>query len=168
MHEQETDVKPWYRQYWPWYLISIPLLSVIATGIMMAYAINHQDALVVDNYYKQGLAINRTLARQRAAAKLGLEARAQYDAALGMLSIRLHGRRVVTPPKLTLLFAHATLAHRDYQVKLSRQGDGVYRAHLPHLRSGNWDLMLEPEDESWRLDAHLSLPAQRWTLTPEL
>ena len=67
-----------------------------------------------------------------------------------------------------MLFVHATLANRDYTVKLVRQSEHVYRAQLKTLRSGNYDLMLEPEDRVWRLDAHLNLPAQSWELKPEL
>ena len=39
---------PWYRQFWPWVLISIPLLTVIASGITLWLAISNPDYLVVD------------------------------------------------------------------------------------------------------------------------
>ena len=43
-----TDTKPWYRQFWPWLLISIPLLTVIAGIITLMIALKHPDQLVVD------------------------------------------------------------------------------------------------------------------------
>ena len=113
-------------------------------------------------------AINRTLDRQRTAQKMGLQAQAHYDAADGVLSIRLRARHDVTAPALKLKFMHATLANRDYVVTLLRQGTDVYRAKLKTLKPGNWDLMLEPVDKVWRLDAHLSLPVKSWKLMPEL
>jgi len=41
---------------------------VVVAGVVTAWlAVVHEDALVADDYYKQGLAINRTLAKQETA-----------------------------------------------------------------------------------------------------
>jgi len=168
MSDEQTDVLPWYRQFWPWYIIGLLFLGVFGSGILVFSAIDHQDPIVVDDYYKEGLAINRTLDRQRAAVALGLQAQADYDTAKGVLSVRLSAKQDITAPALKLFFMHATLADRDYSVTLIRQGTDIYRAQLKTLKPGNYDLKLEPEDEVWRLDAHLTFPAQRWKLKPEL
>ena len=45
---------PWYRQFWPWVLIAIPLLTVIASGVTLWLAISNPDYLVVeDQEYQQ-------------------------------------------------------------------------------------------------------------------
>ena len=53
-HSDGMDTKPWYRQFWPWILISIPLLTVIACIITLLIALKHPDQLVVepDQYNK--------------------------------------------------------------------------------------------------------------------
>ena len=168
MSETQTNVLPWYRHFWPWYLIALLLLGVLGTGDLIVEALRHQDPVVVDNYYKEGLAINRTLDQQRAATAMGLQARAHYDGQGGMLTVRLTAKQNVSATTLKLLFVHATLANRDYTVQLVRQSEDVYRAPLKALKPGNYDVMLEPEDETWRLDAHLTFPAQSWALKPEL
>ena len=38
---------PWYRQFWPWVLIAIPLAAVIMGGITLWLAISNPDYLVV-------------------------------------------------------------------------------------------------------------------------
>ena len=167
MLDEEEKVLPWYRHRWPWYIIGLLSLGVFGTGILVISAIDNQDPVVVDDYYKEGLAINRTLDRQRAAQAMDLIAHAQYDAADGILSVRLTGKQAITVPLLNLSFIHATLAHRDYKVVLVRQSSDVYRAQLKTLRPGNWDMKLEPQDQAWRLSAHLSLPATSWQLKPE-
>ena len=63
-----TAPTPWYREPWPWILMAGPVAAVVAGAITLWIAVTHQDALVADDYYKQGLAINRTLDRQTAAA----------------------------------------------------------------------------------------------------
>lgn len=168
LESEAKDIGPWYRQRWPWYIIGMLLFGVVFALILVEEAVQHQDPLVVDDYYKAGLAINRVLDKQRTALDMGLQAHASYDATARTLTVRLTARQNVTAKALTLLFVHATLANRDYRVTLVRQGPDLYRAHLAKLRSGEYDLMLEPKNKVWRLDAHLSMPVQNWKLVPEL
>jgi len=39
-------VKAWYRQFWPWFLIAIPLAGVITASITGVYAFRHADVEV--------------------------------------------------------------------------------------------------------------------------
>src|SRR3569623_1841960 len=62
--------KPWYREPWPWFLMSLPATAVAAglTTVWIAY--QSADGLVVGDYYKEGLAINQPLERDAAARTL--------------------------------------------------------------------------------------------------
>ena len=53
---ETSDVKPWYKQFWPWFLIAIPTSSFIMAYFIVKFATNTQDSLVVDDYYKEGKA----------------------------------------------------------------------------------------------------------------
>ena len=53
------DSQPWYRQFWPWFLIALPATVVVAGLTTWWIAAHKADSLVVDDYYKEGLAINR-------------------------------------------------------------------------------------------------------------
>ncbi len=139
---------PWFRQAWPWLLISGPLAVVIAGGFTMVLAFGGADGLVSDDYYKQGLAINRVLARERAAQSLAIE---------GTLALR-DGRVYVLltsnaplPDRLTLVFAHPTRAGEDRTVALARETPGEWSAPLPPLAAGRWRVQLSSRD--WRVDA---------------
>ena len=75
--------KPWYREPWPWFLISLPATAVIAGVATVWIAATSADGLVVGDYYKTGLAINQTLARDDVAHALALTANLQHhDCAL--------------------------------------------------------------------------------------
>ena len=53
-------VKPWYKQFWPWLLIAIPVFAIVRAGHTV-YLMNQQSPdLVVDEYYTEGKAINGT------------------------------------------------------------------------------------------------------------
>ena len=39
---------PWYRQFWPWFIIALPACAVIASFITLWLAVSRPDYLVVD------------------------------------------------------------------------------------------------------------------------
>jgi hypothetical protein len=53
---------PWYRQFWPWFIIALPASVVIASFFTLWLAISHPDQLVVDD--KQYRALNSELKAQ--------------------------------------------------------------------------------------------------------
>ena len=74
MRPQREDTLPWYKQFWPWFIIALPAI-VVVTGINMLFIANKgADDLVVDEYYKNGLAINRELEKLERAEQLGIDA----------------------------------------------------------------------------------------------
>src|SRR5690606_30434138 len=71
--------KPWYREPWPWFLIAGPAVVVLAGVITTVLAVRSSDGVVADDYYKQGLGINRTLERDARAQALGIAATVQFN-----------------------------------------------------------------------------------------
>lgn len=45
---RSPDWRPWYREPWPWVLIAIPLLTIIASAVTFYLAVSRPDYLVVD------------------------------------------------------------------------------------------------------------------------
>src|ERR1035437_2551244 len=83
---REVDsARPWYTHRWPWMLMSGPLIVVVAAVYTGWIAFSQQDALVVDDYYRQGKAINQDLRRDQVAARLNLSLKAKYDSVAGRL-----------------------------------------------------------------------------------
>jgi hypothetical protein len=59
MNEQET-MKPWWKQLWPWLLISGPAVVMIGCIITIYLAINlHADKPLRDGVVKQGLKVEQ-------------------------------------------------------------------------------------------------------------
>ena len=46
---------PWYRQFWPWFIIALPASVVIASFYTLWLAISNPDHLVVDDDQYQRL-----------------------------------------------------------------------------------------------------------------
>ena len=52
-HQQNTNLAPgegvpWYKQFWPWFIIALPASAVIASFITLWLAISNPDPMVVD------------------------------------------------------------------------------------------------------------------------
>lgn len=45
---QNPDQAPWYRQFWPWFIIAIPSTAVIGGFFTLWLAITNPETLVVD------------------------------------------------------------------------------------------------------------------------
>jgi hypothetical protein len=144
---------PWYRERWPWILMAGPAVVVVA-GIVTAWlAIRSDDGLVVEDYYKQGLAINQTLGRSDAAGRLGFQA--ELHLTDNRIRVLLGGPAV--SGALTLRLVHPTRAGMDQSVDLAAVEPGVYEGRLRPLQPGRWHVVLETRD--WRLAGDWVLPA---------
>lgn len=150
MHaESVLSDRPWYREPWPWILISVPATAVVAGIVTLWLAISSADGLVAEDYYKEGLAINRVIEREEAARRLGLTARVVPS--VGRLEVRLAGAQAARPPALFVRLAHATRAGHDLRLRLEPAADGRYEAELPALPPGHWHLWIEDPQSSLRL-----------------
>ncbi len=58
---EHHEFTPWYRQFWPWFIVSIPATTVLACLVLITLAVISDDGLVSDDYYREGLAINKRL-----------------------------------------------------------------------------------------------------------
>ncbi|MGB5604303.1 MAG: FixH family protein, partial [Gammaproteobacteria bacterium] len=82
-----TQALPWYTYKIVWLVIAIPAASVFAGMFMIYLAVNTDDGLVVDDYYKEGMAINQSLLRDKTATKLGLSAQLRVEEAGDMVRL---------------------------------------------------------------------------------
>lgn len=155
----QTDIDPWYKQFWPWFLISLPLSAVVGGLITITIAIEKPDALVVDDYYKAGLAINETLDREHAAQDLGLTALLRYDGT-GQLRLELDADKASDTQLdyLQLKLIHPTLDHKDQSLRLKLENNNIYVSEISDISPGNWYLILTPPGDGWRLTGRLKMP----------
>lgn len=145
--------QPWYRERWPWILMAGPALVVVAGLITTWLALSSEDGLVIDDYYRQGLEINRTLSRSATAERLGVQAEIHFnDGHVRVLLGAAAGRGA-----LTLRLVHPTRAGMDQSLNLAEIESGVYEGPLRAPRPGRWHVVLEQRD--WRLSGDWTLPA---------
>src|SRR5689334_1539673 len=104
---------PWYREPWPWLLMSGPAIVVVAGIVTAGLAVKSFDGMVADDYYKQGLAVNREIARETLARELHVDARLRFEGT--RVSVALSG---TAPRALALELVHPTIPGADQRVEL--------------------------------------------------
>ncbi len=147
-HALKTKSAPWYREPWPWVLIALPLCAVIAGVATLVIAIKHEDGLVAEDYYKQGLEINRVLARESRAAALGLSARVMLSN--GRIRVGIDGSNEL-PGEIMVRFIHPTRAGEDRTAALRAIADGWYEGIMPAMTAGRWRVHAEDDQGRWRV-----------------
>ncbi len=151
-------LRPWYRELWPWLLFSGPAIVVIAGLVTLWLAMASNDGLVADDYYKRGLAINRTLSREKQAAASGYRAQIAFGPAFDRVRIVLNGGSM--PRALAIRMVHPTRAGLDRAAQLRAVASGVYEGPLAVPQPGNWHVIVEDDLATWRLHGDCSVPAQ--------
>ena len=138
-------MSPWYRERWPWLLMAGPAAVLVAGVATTWIAFASADGLVAEDYYKQGLGINRQLAREHAARALGISAQIELASTIKVV---LDG---AAPDALFVHLAHATRAGYDVRLRLTLTRRGIYEAPLPPLPAGRWRIVIEDPRGSWRI-----------------
>lgn len=160
-------VTPWYRQAWPWFLISLPATAVVASLFTFYLAARGWDGPVANDYYKQGLAINEELTRSSRAKELGLTAQVKLSGLGTGERVRVELKaeqplpleaavrlRLIHPGKRDAdrlaVLARAELADdRRFAVYVGEWQQGEADAHLAQHPVA-WQVLLETPQ--WRID----------------
>lgn len=145
---------PWYKQFWPWFLIILPLCAVVASMNLVYLAVVNKDSLVSEDYYKDGKRINMDLKKIKYAKQLGLQFEMLVDH--NTLAITQHGGEAYTAA-LNVEFFHPTIQALDFTKMVPAGGDQVYRIELDEPITGSWEVRLDGFDRKWRIQKRLEI-----------
>jgi hypothetical protein len=170
MHE--FPVQPWYRQFWPWFIFSLPAAAVAASFVTL-YLAGSEPAMVVDDYGRIAKATAQRAERRDYARELGLVAELNFEQIAntgnetGEWAIRLTTEKpgTVWPTSLILQLVHPTQEQRDQRIELNGTA-GVYRSTA--LRpQGRYYVALMDAEGNWRLAGELARNANSVVITAD-
>lgn len=148
---EQAEKQPWYKQFWPWFIISIPLASVIAGIFMIVISIDGADTLVKEDYYKEGLAINKSIQKLQKAKELGVKANLVIQGE--KIELTLDSLEPITEP-LFIDFQHATQPKKDFSSGLQQTTNNQYFVSIDKVDElqGKWYITLYPHSENWLIE----------------
>ncbi|SON48630.1 FixH family protein [Vibrio tapetis] len=151
-------ITPWYKQFWPWFLIALPASVVIGSFVTLGLFSKNAVSLVAEDYYKKGKGINIDLSKINAAKELELGA--MVLSKQNSVIVQFDKGELTHFPALIVYFTHRTLPDRDFQKTLSADGQGNYQFSLPNKISGPWFIELEPHNQQWLIQGKVEFPSE--------
>jgi len=156
MLKSSLPTTPWYKQFWPWFLIFLPATAVVASITTFIIAQNNQPEMVSSNSYKEGLAINTNMKLQENAKQLGIKEKV----IIGPTTFSLHLTGLNLPIEyIQLKLRHSTISQHDKNLKLVRISDGVFQAPFILPIAGKWYLTIHDPDNTWEISTSQQLAA---------
>lgn len=152
------DSKPWYRQFWPWFIIALPASSVVAGLTTVWISMQTTDSLVVRSGDGVKNATVRRISAERLASELDLAALVTIDPDTGSVSaVMRSGDLDIVPATLEFELSHPAFAERDQSITLNKAmpdaaGNPVWVGHFVSVPEGRFYAVLKSGDE-WRLTA---------------
>ncbi len=161
--DKRPNNRPWYREWWVWFVIALPATAVVASMITLVLAIRSSDGMVAGDYYRRGLAINEQLERTQSATRLGLlaDVRIDGDRAGDAVRVRLSAAaEVPAEAAITVRLVHPGRGGADRSAVLARvpsafgvdglEFAGAWGDSAPLAGRVAWRIVVE--GRTWRLD----------------
>ena len=146
----------WYKQFWPWFIIFFPASAVVAGLITVAIAFKYEDALVKDNWYKDGLAINQQLDKRKRAKALGINALINLNRDSKRLLLTLSHVDGLQTNTVNVSLAHPTQPEKDREYQAFYTPQGQFVIQLQVIPSGFYHITIDPQDSEWQLIGNLN------------
>ncbi|AZG73334.1 FixH family protein [Shewanella livingstonensis] len=149
-----SDQLPWYKQFWPWFLIILPMCAVIASLTTLKIALDNSDSLVAEDYYKEGKAINMDLRKIKYAQQIGMKF--LVTVADQELKITQQGGPEYRAA-LNVQFYHPTIEEKDFSLNATADANYVYHIPLDAAITGPWEVRIEGFDAKWRIQQRIDI-----------
>jgi len=149
---EDLNPPPWYKQFWPWFLISLPASVVVASMFTIKIAVDSDDGLVSKDYYKEGKAIHMDASARQKARDLGIVANIDFAQQEQVIRVVIDSESLAAVGALQLALRHPTRADKDSLLDLKPVDPTTYEAPMPDLTSThNWNVELIAADAGWEL-----------------
>ncbi|GAA0852149.1 FixH family protein [Aliiglaciecola litoralis] len=126
---------------------------------MLNLALNTDDSLVIDDYYKEGRGINLELTKVQEAKALNIKTLLKVDG--NRISLEFLSGSPKTGEALQLFFYHPTLEKMDFSALLTQDANGMFRTTLDSPISGKWTVTLTPMTHNWKIVQQIQLPRKQ-------
>ena len=155
---KHEDTKPWYRQFWPWFIIALPAAAVVAGLTTLWISMQTTDSLILrseDGIRKEA---DRRVTAQRLATELGLAALVDINRETSsVVAVVPAGKLDDVPATLEFELSHPAFADRDVAITLNKalpdaEGNLVWVGYLVNVPDGRYYAVLRAGSD-WRLTA---------------
>lgn len=148
----DGDNKPWYKQLWPWLIITPPLAAVLGGIATIVIAVKNQDSLVIEKTRKLGKVVTTATQLHENATQMQIIAHLFIQPKTGTVAVELEGDQQSS--QLLLQIAHPTLEEEDRHCSMIQEQDKIFRCQIEPLTAKRWKLRLASDETNWALSGH--------------
>ncbi|MDP0563160.1 MAG: FixH family protein [Candidatus Endonucleobacter sp. (ex Gigantidas childressi)] len=157
---------PWHAEPWAWFIVGIMMFSVCWGSFEVYLAFHNADSMVIDDYYKNGKAINTDLTRDQNAQQQNIGATLVIDDLIGEVHVFLTALSKNYPQQLKLSLLSPVFSSKDKVITLNRSVSGDYIGQLQEQATGDYYIQLETFDQmipevgyetGWRINDKITI-----------
>lgn len=152
---QSSPAKPWYKEPWPFILVGITGLGVVAGTTLAVIGFSNPPEIVRGEFGSLAKFLVDNPARIEQARQLGLAGRLALEGDAIRFELSADASYVL-PEQLMVQFQHPASSAGDMVALLSHQGNGEYRGSYdtpPHARAY---VMVTDLGQTWSLGGRLA------------
>ncbi|MEN9464801.1 MAG: hypothetical protein RL217_982 [Pseudomonadota bacterium] len=154
----QSEVRtPFYKEPIAWLLFLMPASAVVWSFVLLFAALDGQDSLVSDSYYKDGVSYTENQAIDHKAKEAHI--RTELSFTDSEVLVRLHSRLKEEPNSLQLKLIHPTLQNEDVEVFLQRMNAGEYKGVMEQAHLGRRLVWLQSPEQQWRVRSEAMIDA---------
>lgn len=134
---QDAPVNPWYKEPWPWFILGLLGLGIVAGTSIAWIGITNPPEMVTGEYERLGRGLTDTASRTGQARHLGLFGQVELAGERIVLELNADDLEAL-PETLLIRFQHPATSEGDSTALLERQAHGRYTGELsiaPHDRA---------------------------------
>lgn len=147
---REDEVRPWYKEPWPFILVSITGLGVVAGSTLAFIGLSNPPEIVSGDFEQLGRGLTDTNVRTAQARALGLDGQVTLDGNRVALTLAAASADSL-PERLLLQFQHPARSEGDTTALLQRGNDGRYYGALSLTPHPNALVIVSDIEQSWWL-----------------
>ncbi|MEE4638293.1 MAG: FixH family protein [Wenzhouxiangella sp.] len=145
---------PWYKEPWPWILIGITGLGVVAGSTLAFIGLSSPPEIVRGEYQRLAKFITEQDDRATAAQALGLAGRLELIIDEVVLTLAADNPDGL-PAQLMIQFRHPATSEGDRVVVVDHRGRGDYRGRVPDPPVARSHVIVSDLAQSWVLSGRL-------------
>ncbi len=156
MNDIRQDQDVWYRNFYVWLVIILPLCAVAASFVTLYIASANAPDMAVADYGNISAIAAQERKQDKLAAALGMQATLTFsygteNPALASVRIELSSAETSQfPETLELRTVHSTIAALDSAASLRRSGPNTYSGEIA-IPQGSYDMYISDAADTWRL-----------------
>ena len=144
LQPEGLDTSPWFRQFWPWFVIALPATAVIASFVTLWIAVGAAPERI-DGFGAMAVSVEMTADRRIVIFDLGARSDEAWPA---YLNVTLISQTDGTTQRL----------------QAQRFDEHYYEGPVTRLTPGAHDVIVEDEESTLRLRGTWAYPAPVWKL----